>query len=152
MPGRYLEEFAVGEVIRHSPSKTLTQAENALFCSFTFNPQALHLDELFAKSLGHPGPVVNGVYTLGLLLGLSVSDTTQGTTLGNLAMSVEYDAPTFPGDTVTAISEVVSVRPSSTKPDRGVVGFTHRLFNQDGEVVVTCHRSGMIMRRPFEGA
>lgn len=148
MPGRYLEEFTEGEVIVHLPSKTLTQAENALFCSMTLNPQALHIDENYSASLGHPAPVVNGIYTLGLLLGLSVADTTQGTTLGNLSMQVEYPMPTYPGDTVSAESEVVSVRPSSSKPDRGVVEFVHRLRNQNGDVVVECRRAGMIRRLP----
>lgn len=150
MAGRYLEEFVEGEVIVHLPSKTLTQAENALFCSLTLNPQALHIDEIYAGSLGHPAPVVNGIYTLGLLLGLSVADTTQGTTLGNLSMSVEYPAPTYPGDTVTAESEVISVRPSESKGDRGVVEIVHRLRNQDGDVVVVCRRSGMIRRLPSQ--
>lgn len=148
MPGRYLEEFQVGDVFVHVPAKTLTQSENALFCSMTFNPQALHVDELYAKTLGHRGPVINGVYTLGLLLGLSVSDTTQGTTLGNLSMSVEYGVPAYPGDTVTAETEIVSSRPSRSKPDRGIVDFLHRLRNQNDEIIVTCQRAGMIRRKP----
>lgn len=150
MPGRYLEEFHEGEVLLHAPSKTITQAENALFCSLTLNPQALHLDEVYAKRLGHRGPVVNGIYTLGLLLGLSVGDTTQGTTLGNLSMAVDYSAPTYPGDTVTAETEIRSVRPSASKPDRGVVELIHRLRNQAGDVVVTCRRAAMLLRLPAD--
>jgi acyl dehydratase len=146
--GRHLEEFAVGDVYVHVPSRTVTETDNVLFSSMTMNPQPLHLDAEFARTTEHGRPVVNGLFTLALMMGLTVHDTTLGTTLGNLGFSsIDFHRPVFAGDTLTAETEVVGVRPSRSKPDRGVVEFEHRARNQHGELLITCRRAGMILRK-----
>lgn len=149
MAGRYYEDLAVGEVIVHEPSRTVTEYDNVLFCSMTMNPQPLHLDHEFARSTPHGKPVVNGIFTLALTLGLSVQQTTLGTTLGNLGFStIEYPAAVFAGDTLTAETETIAKRVSASRPDAGIVEFEHRCRNQKGTIVLTCRRSGLMMRRP----
>lgn len=149
MTGRYLEEFREGETFVHEPSRTITESDNVLFCSLTMNPQPLHLDHAFAAATEHGQPLVNGIFTLGLVLGLSVHDTTLGTTLGNLGFGeLRYDGPVYVGDTITAETTVLSVRRSRSRPDRGIVEFEHRGRNQRGETILTCRRSGMMMVRP----
>lgn len=151
MSGRYLEDFEVGTEFVHAPSRTVTESDNVLFCSITMNPQPLHLNQEFAQETPHGRVVVNGIYTLGLVLGLSVHDTTLGTTLGNLGFGeLSFDAPVYVGDTITAVTRILGVRPSSSRPDRGVVEFEHRGLNQRGDVVLRCRRAGMMMRRPAE--
>lgn len=148
MAGRYLEEFAVGDVYVHVPSRTVTETDNVLFSTMTMNPQPLHLDAEFAATTEHGRPVVNGLFTLALMMGLTVHDTTLGTTLGNLGFSgIDYHRPVFTGDTLTAETEVISVRPSRSKPDRGVVEFEHRARNQHGELLITCRRAGMLLKK-----
>lgn len=149
MAGRYFEEFAVGDVYVHAPSRTVTETDNVLFSTMTMNPQPLHLDAEFARTTEHGRPVVNGLFTLALMMGLTVHDTTLGTTLGNLGFSsLDYHRPVFVGDTLTAETEVIAVRPSASKPDRGVVEFEHRARNQRGELLITCRRAGMMLRGP----
>ncbi|MFC5290376.1 MaoC family dehydratase [Actinokineospora guangxiensis] len=149
MPGRYFEQFAVGDVYVHVPSRTVTEADNVIFSTMTMNPQPLHLDVEFARGTEHGRPVVNGMFTLALMMGLTVHDTTLGTTLGNLGFSsITYHAPVFAGDTLTAETEVVGARASRSKSDRGVVEFEHRARNQRGDLVITCRRAGMMMRAP----
>jgi acyl dehydratase len=146
--GRHLEEFAVGDVYVHVPSRTVTETDNVFFSTMTMNPQPLHLDAEFAATTEHGRPVVNGMFTLALMMGLTVHDTTLGTTLGNLGFSsIDFHRPVFAGDTLTAETEVLGVRPSRSKPDRGVVEFEHRARNQRGELLITCRRAGMILRR-----
>jgi len=148
MAGRHFEEFTVGDVYVHVPSRTVTETDNVLFSTMTMNPQPLHLDAEFAATTEHGRTVVNGLFTLALMMGLTVHDTTLGTTLGNLGFTrIDYHRPVFAGDTLTAETEVVAVRPSRSKPDRGVVEFEHRARNQHGELLITCRRAGMMLRK-----
>lgn len=147
--GKYFEQFAVGDVYVHQPSRTVTEADNVLFSTMTMNPQPLHLDAEFARGTPHGRPVVNGMFTLALMMGLTVYDTTLGTTLGNLGFTqITYHQPVFAGDTLTAETEVLGVRPSRSRPDTGVVEFEHRARNQRGELLISCRRAGLMMRRP----
>ncbi|GAB3457989.1 MaoC family dehydratase [Actinophytocola sediminis] len=147
MPGKYFEEFRPGDVFVHVPSRTVTEADNVFFSTMTMNPQPLHLDAEFAATTEHGRPVVNGMFTLALMMGLTVHDTTLGTTLGNLGFSdITYHHPVFAGDTLTAETEVLDVRASKSKPDRGIVEFEHRARNQRGELLITCRRAGMMLR------
>lgn len=144
--GRTYEQMEIGQVFVHMPSRTVTETDNVLFCTMTMNPQPLHLDHEFAATTVHRRPVVNGIFTLGLVLGLSVADTTLGTTLGNLGFeSVEFPAPVFVGDTITAETEILSKRLSRSRPGTGIVAFEHRGRNGAGTTVLTCRRNGLIV-------
>jgi acyl dehydratase len=149
MAGRYYEQFEIGDVIVHEPSRTVTEADNLIFCSITMNPQPLHLDHEFARKSIHGRPLVNGLYTLGLMMGLTVMETTLGTTAGNLGFGeVSFGGPVFFGDTLTAETEVLAKRESQSRPELGIVEFEHRCRNQDGSVVLTARRSGLMLKRP----
>ena len=151
MPGLYLEEFEVGYVFRHALTKTVTEGDNMAFSTMTMNPQPLHIDRHFASKTAWGEPLVNSIFTLGLVIGISVHDTTLGTTIGNLGMSdTSFPKPVFQGDTIRVETEVRSVRPSRSKPDRGVVEFEHRGFKQNGDLVVSCVRQAMMMTRPTD--
>lgn len=148
MPGRTFEEFRVGDVYVHEPSRTVTEADNLLFCALTMNPQPLHLDREFAQRSEHGQVLVNGLFTLSLMMGLSVFDTTLGTTVGNLGFGeIGFLEPVFIGDTMTAETEVLSMRDSKSRPAEGIVEFEHRCHNQRGAVVVTCKRYALMSRR-----
>ena len=148
MPGRHLEEFVVGEVILHEITRTITETDNILFCSLTMNPQPLHIDYEFAGKSMHKRPLVNGMFTLSLMMGLTVTQTTLGTTEGNLGFEmIEFPTPVFYGDTVRIETEVLETRPSKSRPNLGIVRFEHRAINQDGKIVVRCRRSGLIRRK-----
>ena len=119
------------------------------FSNMTLNPQPLHIDRHFSKSTQWGQPLVNSILTLGLVIGVSVSDTTLGTTIGNLGMSdTTFPNPVFQGDTVHCITEVVATRASRSKPDRGIVDFIHRGYNQDDVLVCECRRQAMMLRKP----
>ena len=149
MTGKYFEELEPGLVFEHQPSRTVTETDNLLFTTLTGNTQPLHLDAAFAESTLHGQILVNSVFTLGRCIGLSVTDTTLGTTLGNLGMDqTEFPNPVFIGDTIKVSTEIVDRRESRSKPDRGIVTFKHIGANQRGEVVCTCVRRGMMMRQP----
>jgi acyl dehydratase len=149
MAGKYFEELEVGLSFEHQPSRTVTETDNLLFTTMTLNPQPLHLDAEFAATTQHGRILVNSIFTLGLVVGLSVGDTTMGTTLGNLGFEkVTFPHPVFIGDTITAKTTVVEAKASSSKPDRGVVTFEHKGFNQRGELVCSCVRGAMMMRKP----
>ncbi len=149
MPGLYFEEFHEGQVFDHTLSRTITEADNVLFTCLTMNPQPLHLDAEFAKTTEFGRPLVNSIFTLGLVIGMTVADTTLGTTIGNLGMSnVAFPKPVFHGDTIRARSTVKSLRPSKSRPEAGVVEFEHHGINQRNEVVATCLRSAFMRRRP----
>ena len=148
MGGKYFEELSVGDVFKHQPGRTVTETDNLLFSVLTMNPQPLHLDVAFAENTEFGQRLVNSIFTLGLIVGLSVHDTTLGTTVGNLGFEkVEFPNPVFIGDTITVTTEVVHRRESKTKPDRGIVTFLHTGSNQRGEVVCSCTRGAMMMRR-----
>jgi acyl dehydratase len=149
MPGLYFEEFHEGQVFEHAMSRTVTEMDNVLFTTMTMNPQPLHLDAEFAKTTEFGRQLVNSIFTLGLLIGMTVGETTLGTTIGNLGMSkVEFPKPVFHGDTLRARSVVRSVRTSKSRPDAGIVEFEHRAINQRGEVVATCLRAAFMRLRP----
>ncbi|MCZ6888610.1 MAG: MaoC family dehydratase [Gammaproteobacteria bacterium] len=148
MAGKYFEELEVGMTFEHQPGRTVTETDNLLFTVLTMNPQPLHLDAEFAKNSLHGQILVNSIFTLGLVVGLTVGDTTLGTTLGNLGFDkTTFPNPVFIGDTITVTTEVVHRRESKTKPDRGIVTFLHTGSNQRGEVVCSCTRGAMMMRR-----
>ena len=149
MAGLWFEEFSEGQVFEHAVSRTVTEMDNVLFSSLTMNPQPLHLDAEFARTTEFGRPLVNSLFTLGLLIGMTVGETTLGTTVGNLGMtSVAFPKPVFHGDTVRARSTVRSVRASRSRPDAGLVEFLHEATNQRGEVVATCVRTALMRRRP----
>ena len=148
MAGKYFEELNVGDTFSHEPSRTVTETDNLLFSTLTHNPQPLHIDAEFARASIHGQILVNSIFTLGLAVGLTVGDTTLGTTLGNLGFDkTTFPNPVFIGDTLTAHSKVVDKRESKSKADRGIVTFEHTLTNQRGEIVCSCMRGAMMMRK-----
>ena len=149
MAGLYFEDFVVGRVFEHAMSRTVTEMDNVLFSTLTMNPQPLHLDEEFAKTTEFGQRLVNSLFTLGLLIGMTVGETTLGTTIANLGMDkVAFPKPVFHGDTIRARSIVRSVRASKSRPEAGVVELEHQAINQRGELVATCLRSAFMKRRP----
>ena len=149
MAGKYFEELEIGCRFEHEPGRTVTETDNLLFTALTLNPQPLHLDAEFAKDSIHGRILVNSIFTLGLVVGLSVADTTLGTTLGNLGFDkTTFPNPVFIGDTIRVSTTVVDRRESRTKPDRGIVTFEHVGTNQRGEIVCSCLRGAMMAMRP----
>jgi acyl dehydratase len=149
MPGLYFEEFSVGQRFEHPIRRTVTEADNVLFTTLTHNPAALHLDAEYMKNTEFGRPLVNSYFTLGLMVGISVNDTTHGTTVANLGMDeVRFPKPLFPGDTVRVETEVGATRASTSRPDNGIVTFVHRAFNQQGDLVAECKRSALMLRKP----
>jgi acyl dehydratase len=149
MAGLYFEEFSEGQVFEHAMTRTVTEMDNVLFTSLTMNPQPLHLDAEFAKSTEFGRPLVNSIFTLGLVIGISVGDTTLGTTVANLGMTdVRFPKPVFHGDTVRVRTTVVSLRKSRSRADAGIVEFEHVGMNQQGETVVICRRAALMKARP----
>ncbi len=145
--GKYYEEFSVGEVFKHEPGRTVTEADNLFFSTLTMNPQPLHLDAVFAAKSEFGQRLVNSILTLGIAVGLSVRDTTLGTTVGNLGFEeVSFPNPVFIGDTLYAETEVVDKRESKSRPEWGIVTFEHRALNQRGELVMRCRRAAMMKR------
>ena len=148
MSGKYFEELEVGLTFDHEPGRTVTETDNLLFTAQTQNPQPLHLDAEFASQSIHGKILVNSIFTLGLVVGLSVADTTLGTTLGNLGFDqTTFPHPVFIGDTIRVASKVADRRASRSKPDRGIVTFEHTGTNQRGEIVCSCRRGAMMMRK-----
>jgi len=150
MPGLYFEEFSVGQTFRHPIRRTITEADNVFFSALTHNPAPLHLDEEYCRTHSEFGQrVVNSALTLGLMVGISVGDTTLGTTVANLGWDeVRFPKPLFHGDTVRIETEVRELRDSKSRPDNGIVIFEHRAFNQRDELVASCRRSALMLRRP----
>ena len=149
MSGKYFEELEIGMEFNHLPHRTITETDNLLFTALTHNPQPLHLDIEFAKKHKHGQIIVNSLFTLGLVIGLSVGDTTLGTTIGNLGMEkTEFPNPVFIGDTIRVSTRITERRESKTKPDRGIVWFQHTGMNQRDELVCDCLRKGMMLRKP----
>ena len=148
MAGLYFEEFVEGQVFEHPTGRTVTEMDNVLFSTLTMNPQPLHLDAEFAKTTEFGQPLVNSIFTLGLVIGMSVADTTLGTTVANLGMSeVRFPKPVFHGDTLKARTIVKAKRLSRSRADAGIVEFEHQGINQRGEVVAICLRAGLMKRR-----
>jgi acyl dehydratase len=149
MAGKYFEEFTVGQIFKHQPGRTVTEMDNVLFTCLTMNPQPLHLDEEFAKQTEFGQRLVNSLLTLGITVGLSVGDTTLGTTIANLGFDkIEFPKPVFHGDTLKAHTKVIAKRESKSRPNQGIVEFEHTATNQRGEVVAICRRSGLIHCKP----
>lgn len=148
MAGLFWEDCQVGAVLHHALRRTLTEADNVLFCGLTHNTQPLHLDAEFAARSEFRQRVVNSMLTLGLVVGISVADTTEGTLVANLGLDdVSFPKPVFHGDTLRVESEVCSVRPSRSRPGTGVVELEHRAFNQRGELVAKCLRTVLLHGR-----
>lgn len=149
MAGLYFEQFSVGQRFVHEIRRTVTDMDNVLFSSLTCNPAAVHIDHEYAKSTEFGKPLINSIFTLGLIIGLSVQDTTLGTSVANLGMEeTRFPRPVFAGDTLRAESKVASVRASKSRPTQGIVTFEHRGYNQRDEEVVFCRRNALMMRRP----
>jgi len=147
--GRWFEDLTPGLVIDHAITRTITEADNTSFSVMTMNPQPLHLDEAFASETEFGTRLVNSLLTLSLLVGLSVYETTLGTTVANLGFeAVEFPKPVFHGDTIRAQTEVVAARPSASRPGQGVVTFEHRAYNQHDELVARCRRAALMQGRP----
>jgi acyl dehydratase len=145
----YFEDFSVGQTFVHEVRRTVTEMDNMLFCSLTYNPAALHIDHEYAKGTEFGRPIVNSLFTLGLIIGLSVSDTTFGTTIANLGFEeTRFPAPVFHGDTIRSETTVVAIRDSKSRPNQGIVTFDHRGFNQTNQEIAYCRRNALMMRRP----
>ena len=146
--GLYFEEFEVGAHYKHALTRTVTEMDNVLFTSLTMNVQPLHLDEEFSKGTIHGQRVVNSLFTVALIGAFHVPELTMGTTLGNLGYdSVKFPHPVFHGDTIRVETTVVSVRDSKSKPDRGIVEFEHRAYNQNDVLVAKCTRQAMMLKK-----
>ena len=149
MPGRYYEQWTIGDRIRHQPHRTVTETDNLLISALTHNPQPLHLDEDYAAGTEFGRIVVNGTFTFSLMVGLSVGDTTLGTLVANLGYDkVRMPKPVFVGDTLRAETEVLSLKDSQSRPNAGIVTFEHRLLNHMNELVCSCERTALMQRRP----
>jgi len=150
VPGLFFEELTVGQVFKHPIRRTITEADNVWFSCMTHNPALLHLDEEYCRTETEYGQrLVNSAFTLGLMVGISVGDTTLGTAVANLGWDeVRFPKPVFHGDTLRIETEVVDLRASKSRPNAGIVTFLHRAYNQRGELVAHCKRSGLQLRRP----
>ena len=149
MAGRYYDGFEIDEVIRHDVRRTVTETDNVLFSTLTMNPAAIHLDHDYSAKTEFGKPLVNSVFTLGLVVGLTVGDTTLGTTVGNLGWEeVKFPKPVFVGDTIRAETITLDKRLSKSRPTQGIVTFLHRGLNQRDEVVCECRRLALMMRVP----
>lgn len=150
MAGLYFEDFEIGKVHVHELSRTVTEMDNMLFSNLTLNPQPLHIDRHFCERHTEWGqPIMNSIFTLGLLIGMTVGDLTLGTTIANLGMTdVRFPKPMFQGDSLHAETEVISKRVSKSRPDAGIVEFEHRGYNQDDVLVAVCRRQAFMRMRP----
>ena len=149
MAGQYFEEFAVGQTFQHDIRRTITEADNVWFSAITHNPAPLHLDAEYMKQSEFGKPLVNSCLTLGFMVGISVGDTTMGTTVANLGWDeVRFPHPLFHGDTISVETEVLELRDSKSRPANGIAVFAHRAYNQDKVLVGECKRSALMMRKP----
>jgi len=149
MAGRYFDEWQVGDVIAHSITRTVTETDNVLVSALTHNPQPMHLDHEIAGASEFGKPLVNSIYTFGLMVGVSVGDTTLGTLVANLGYDkLTFPSPVFVGDTLRSESECLEVRESKSRPNAGIVTWEHRSYNQRGELVCKCTRSALLLKKP----
>jgi len=149
MPGIYFDEAEVGRIIRHRLTRTVTEADNVLFCAITHNPQPLHLDAEYAKRTEFGQRVFNSMYTVAFACGVSVEDTTLGTLVVNLGFDkMTFPKPVFINDTLHVETLIKEVRESKSRPDAGIVTFEHRVFNQHGDLVCTILRVALLQKRP----
>lgn len=148
MAGLYYEEFKIGMEFRHALTRTVTEMDNVLFCAMTHNPQPLHLDEEFSKKTEYGQRIVNSLFTLGLVIGVTVAETTLGTTLGNLGMTdIRFAKPVFHGDTIRVVTRIKSMRESKSRPNAGLIEFEHFGFNQRNEEICYVVRTGLMKKR-----
>jgi acyl dehydratase len=149
MAGLYFEDFKVGQEFRHALSRTVTEMDNTMFSLLTLNPQPLHIDAHFAAKTEFGQRIFNSLYTLGIMIGMTVYDTTLGTTVANLGMTdVRFPKPVFHGDTLRATTKVISLRDSKSRPEAGIVEFEHHALNQNDEIVGSCRRMALMHRKP----
>ena len=149
MPGRYFDEWQVGDKVAHSVTRTVTETDNILITTLTHNPQPLHLDYEAAAKSEFGKPLVNSIYTFGLMVGVSVADTTLGTLVANLGYDkLIFPSPVFVGDTLRSESECLEARESKSRPNAGIVTWEHRSFNQRDELVCECTRTALLQKRP----
>ena len=149
MAGLYFDEFSVGQTFDHSIRRTITEADNVLITTMTHNPASLHLDAEYMKDTEFGRPLVNSCLTLAFMVGISVNDTTHGTTVANLGWDeVRFPMPLFHGDTIRIETEVLETRESKSRPDNGIVVFEHRAFNQHDDLVGVCKRSALMLKKP----
>lgn len=149
MPGKYFDDLTVGMRVRHSIGRTITEMDNVLFSTLTMNPQPLHINEDFASKTQFGQRIVNGIFTMGLVVGLSVSELTDGTIIANLGYEkIAHPKPVFHGDTIYAETEVLEMRESKSNPDRGIVRLRQIGRNQHGDTVVELERSVLFLKRP----
>ena len=148
MPGKYYEDLQIGDRLRHSQGRTITEVDNVLFCSLTMNPQPLHLNEDFAAQTIFNHRIVNGIFTLGLVVGLSVPELTEGTILANLGYDhVVHPHPVYHGDTIYVESEILEKRESRSHPECGVVRIKHTGLNQFGTIILEFERTALFFKR-----
>ena len=148
MPGLYFEEFKVGQTFDHPIRRTVTETDNVLMSTITHNPAPLHLDAEYMKSTEFGKPLVNSCLTLSFMVGISVNDTTLGTTVANLGWDeVRFPKPLFCGDTIHIQTEVLELRDSKSRPDNGIVIFEHRAFNQCDDLVAVCKRTALMKKK-----
>jgi acyl dehydratase len=149
MKGLYYEEFKIGMLFKHALHRTITEADNVMFTSMTHNPSPLHLDAEYMKTTEFGQPLVNSCLTLSLMVGISVGDTTLRTAVANLGWDeIRFPKPVFHADTLRFETEVVDMRESKSRPNQGIVIFAHRGFNQRDELVASCRRSALMLKRP----
>jgi acyl dehydratase len=150
MAGLWFDELSIGQKFDHPIRRTVTETDNVLFTAMTHNPALLHLDEHYMQGTDYGQRIVNSAFTLGLMVGISVGDTTMGTAVANLGWDeVRFPKPLFHGDTVHVMTEVIALRESASRPDQGIVTFLHQAFNQHGEMVASCKRSGLQRKKPL---
>ncbi|KAJ54067.1 dehydratase [Actibacterium mucosum KCTC 23349] len=150
MAGKWFDELQVGDTFDHPIRRTVTETDNVLFTTMTHNPAQLHLDEEYCREHTEFGTrIVNSCFTLSLMVGISVAETTLGTAVANLGWDeVRFPKPVFHGDTLRVETEVIALRESRSRPDQGIVTFEHRAFNQKDELVAVCKRSGLQRKKP----
>ena len=149
MAGRYFDQWKVGDTVAHEVTRTVTETDNVLISTLTHNPQPLHLDHEAAAASEFGKPLVNSIFTFGLMVGVSVADTTLGTLIANLGYDkLVFPSPVFAGDTLRSETECIALRESKSRPNAGIVTWAHRSFNQRGEKVCECTRSALILKSP----
>ncbi len=153
MPAPFFDEFTQGQLFKHEMRRTVTETDNVLFSAMTHNPALLHLDEEYCRTETEFGRrIVNSAFTLGLMVGMSIADTTLGRAVANLGWDeVRFPKPLFHGDTIRVETEVAELRESRSRPNAGIVTFIHRAYNQHGDLVASCKRMGLQLKRPAGG-
>jgi acyl dehydratase len=149
MPGRYFDEWRVGDKVAHAITRTVTETDNVLISALTHNPQPMHLDREVAAKSEFGQPIVNSIYTFGLMVGVSVADTTLGTLVANLGYDkLVFPNPVFAGDTLRSETECIAARESKSRPNAGIVTWAHRSYNQRDELVCECTRTALLLKKP----